>query len=283
MLLLASIDLDSNNKKQFNILREIPESEMMELLGTFEWMHYLTRVRSHYDIVIQNGTELYDFIHPEKLAKSIASVSPQKIGITANRMVFNYTATLRCYLDLMERLLKEKQEEWFPKFKKYTSQLYDSHAEYRFLYNLRNFIIHYEMSFTTVTADVESGAHVYCQKHHLLKWSNWQAACLKDLKNGPDSFEIHNMVYKMNIYLTQLLMCYIAGWGKEIESTYNAFTSFCRKYEVHTPTFLETDSLDDLRQGKITMHPIPAGNLFDVIQYLKDNPFVRFKESSSTT
>ena len=55
MLYLASIDLDSNNEKQFNILQEISESEMAEFLETFEWMHYLTRVRSHYDIVIQNG------------------------------------------------------------------------------------------------------------------------------------------------------------------------------------------------------------------------------------
>ena len=81
------------------------------------------------------------------------------VSRNANRFLFNYLSSARTYLDHSEKYLKNKYGNnsiQFDSFKNYTSSLYDSFFEYRFIYKLRNYAQHCGLPINSITFSVDN-------------------------------------------------------------------------------------------------------------------------------
>lgn len=86
----------------------------------------------YYQIVKRNLKELISFIESQQNNHNYID------AIECNRLLFNFSDTLYSYINYFEKNYKDK----FSILKK---KFYDNNFEYRFLYNLRNYIIHEDL------------------------------------------------------------------------------------------------------------------------------------------
>lgn len=128
MFTLLEPHFDGNNNLIKNISDEFAENLIISMknLGNNMRCHYL------FQIVKRNLAELIFYMQSKQ--NEIKTID----AIECNRYLFNFVDTFYSYINFYEK----NYNELFKDVKKY---IYDTYFEYRFIYNLRNYIIHEDL------------------------------------------------------------------------------------------------------------------------------------------
>lgn len=116
---------------------EISEKEAKAIIDASKFLGRNMRSYYYYQIVKRNLNSLIQFIEREQ--------GKQKIdAIECNRLLFNFVDTFYSYINFFEKNYKDK-------FLEVKTELYDKYFEYRFVYNLRNYLIHEDLAVMKVS------------------------------------------------------------------------------------------------------------------------------------
>lgn len=119
-----------------------------------------------------------------------------------NRLVLNFLASVRTFIDHTERQLKHEygsESEEYKSFKKLTGELFDEKFSYRFLEQLRNYAQHCGLPAGEVfidsvhrpeTEDVLHTVNLNVLRDNLLLDYDWHKEVKKDLPQQPERFDL---------------------------------------------------------------------------------------------
>lgn len=129
MFELIEEHLDGKNGLARTISNELGENLItsMKELGNNMRCHYL------FQIVKRNLAELVFYIQLQQNETRVVD------AIECNRLLFNFVDTFYSYINFYESNYKEL-------FKNVKKHLYDTYFEYRFIYRLRNYIVHEDLA-----------------------------------------------------------------------------------------------------------------------------------------
>lgn len=199
------------------IKNEITEAELEILNSAFRvcgLYHSITQIK---DIVVENGESFKRFMGIDNLKKlSAGKVTPERLITLANKFVLNYASSIKTYIDMETRLLKNHStKEEVKMFEDICHQFYEQHIEYRFWVNFRNYIVHCEFPYSIYQESVDNGCRLICTKDHLLKFDNWKHSKIDIIKMDAE-INLPAMVDGMSSLIYALYIDFFTYFGKEI-------------------------------------------------------------------
>lgn len=134
MFTLVEPHFDGKNNLTKNISDELGEKLIISIknLGNNMRCHYL------FQIVKRNLVELTFYMQSQQ--NEMKTID----AIECNRYLFNFVDTFYSYINFYEKNYKEL-------FKDVKKDIYDTYFEYRFIYNLRNYIIHEDLAILRIS------------------------------------------------------------------------------------------------------------------------------------
>ena len=134
MFTLVEPHFDGKNNLTKNISDELGEKLLISIknLGNNMRCHYL------FQIVKRNLAELTFYMQSQQ--NEIKTID----AIECNRYLFNFVDTFYSYINFYEKNYNEL-------FKDVKKDIYDTYFEYRFIYNLRNYIIHEDLAILRIS------------------------------------------------------------------------------------------------------------------------------------
>lgn len=273
ILLVADITKD-NGSQTISIKNEITEEELNLLNSAFEFCGIYNCITQIKNIVIENGEAYKRFMSTENMSKlKLNGVSPERSVMLANTAILNYATSLKTYIDMETRLIKEKSsEDNLDKFNTTCHTFYDNHMEYRFWVNFRNYIVHCEFPYMIYNESVENGIRIICTKEHLLKFKNWKHA-KDDIDKMDEQIELHLLVDNMSAMICALYINFVGFFAEKIVNGIKNYGEFCRKYNVKRPIIVKTKDRADL--ARANMQPLPVKELKAAFDILSDNPNIQ--------
>ncbi len=273
ILLVADITKD-NGSQTISIKNEITEEELNLLNSAFEFCGIYNCITQIKNIVIENGEAYKRFMSTENMSKlKLNGVSPERSVMLANTAILNYATSLKTYIDMETRLIKEKSsEDNLDKFNTMCHTFYDNHMEYRFWVNFRNYIVHCEFPYMIYNESVENGIRIICTKEHLLKFKNWKHA-KDDIDKMDEQIELHLLVDNMSAMIYALYINFVGFFAEKIVNGIKIYGEFCRKYNVKRPIIVKTKDRADLAGAN--MQPLPVKELKAAFDILSDNPNIQ--------
>jgi len=124
-----------------------------------------------------------------------------------SRIILELMSTFKAFLDHWEALLKRtygKDSSEVKIFKASTSEEYDNHFSYRFIYELQNSIRHVSMPnlnfSSSLTEENTIKYHLSLYKNELLaNYSHWKSIIKKDLALLPDTFDFIPLIDDLHL------------------------------------------------------------------------------------
>ena len=216
-LYVAETKKDNDNHLTAEIIEEITQEELDDLNSAFTFCGIYHRINQIKDIVIENGIEFQQYMKSDNLSSmSFQGVSPEKLILIANKLVFNYASSIKTYIDMETRLLrKNKGENELKLFRSICSQMYDNSIEYRFWANFRNYVVHCEFPYAVFHNSIDDGCKVICLKDDLLKFDNWKHS-KNDIEKMDNEIDIPSLVNNMSSKIIVLFWDFFTYFGQEI-------------------------------------------------------------------
>ena len=272
-LYVAETKKDNDNHLTAEIIEEITQEELDDLNSAFTFCGIYHRINQIKDIVIENGIEFQQYMKSDNLSSmSFQGVSPEKLILIANKLVFNYASSIKTYIDMETRLLrKNKGENELKLFRSICSQMYDNSIEYRFWANFRNYVVHCEFPYAVFHNSIDDGCKVICLKDDLLKFDNWKHS-KNDIEKMDNEIDIPSLVNNMSSKIIVLFWDFFTYFGQEIVDGIEKYGSFCRRHNVKAPAIMKSDEKDQFEN--MNMQPLPVQKLFASFEALKQNPNV---------
>lgn len=232
--------------------------------------HSITQIK---DIVVQNGIDFQKYMRPENVQTLRNNhISYESLILNANKLSLNYATSIKTYIDMETRLLKKnKSSEDYESFHNLCSKFYDSHVEYRFWCNFRNYIVHCELPYCKFEESFGDKCKVICTKEHLLTFDKWKHS-KEDIKNMNEEIDLPSMVNEMSSLILALYINFFIYFKDLIINGISIYGNFCRKYSVQSPTIIKTTNPKDL--SDCNMQPLPVTELKAAFKVLKSNPIV---------
>ena len=200
-------------------------------------------------------------------------VSPERSVMLANSAILNYAASIKTFIDMETRLLKEySSDKNVDVFNEMCHKFYDEHMEYRFWVNFRNYIIHCEFPYSVYTESIENGLEIICTKEHLLKFKNWKHA-KDDIQNMNEQVDLHLLVDNMSAMIYALYIDFVGYFAETILKGIKIYGEFCRKYDVQHPIVIKTKDIATLAGAN--MQPLPVKELKAAFDILSNNPNIQ--------
>lgn len=123
------------------------------------------------------------------------------------RIINSYLSAYREFIDGWEAFLKrEKGEKTINFWQDAVRKVYDDHFEYRFIYNLRNYVQHvHGKPFTNLSRSLEGHIIFLDKKSFLENHKNMQPSFAKELKdNSFENINVHQAIVKTHEQLIEL-------------------------------------------------------------------------------
>lgn len=272
---IAEIMSNNNDESTIVLKNEINEEEVKAIKSAFSLCapsHAITEIK---DIVIENGMEFKRWMDAENLQKMRTNgMSAERLVLNSNKLVLNYASSIKTYIDIETRLLIKKKENMLEHFEKITHDFYDTHIEYRFWSNFRNFVVHCALPYTGFREAVGENCEVFCEKRHLLSFNNWKHS-RKDIEQMPDNIDLVKMVDDMSSLIYALYLDFYYIFSQEIVDSVKAYAAFCDKYKVESPVIFKSLAPKDILHG--SMYPFPVERLYQMLEIVEKHPSVNLK------
>lgn len=148
-----------------------------------------------------------------------------------NRLLINALGSIFTYVNHYENGISDISIS--SDIKRLTSQFFDESPLYRFLYKLRNYVVHVDMPVTELSFGIDTPSkEFYIDKSHLLKRFDWGSKVRSDLENFPDKISVKKLAseaiklfvkFHRQIMMDQIneilkIQQYFDGFGRIIEN-----------------------------------------------------------------
>lgn len=268
----ASIEQHTSNKKTTIIVKdEITKEEFENLFLVTDFLKYLMPAKEAHKIVIRNGRELLFFLSDKNLKEQllVKKCSKGNFITDANRLIFNFCASMRTFVDHAITTVQRKGKE--QDFKKFISHIFDESLEYRFFDKLRNYIIHYSYPFVAIQMSVPDSVKIICKKEYLQEFDGWGAIVKKDFASMPEEIDVRQYIEPLLVRLESIYLMMYYYYAQDYCTASTTFANFQKKYDLKIPT---TISIKGDLDGEKTIHPLSLEAISDGIEELKHNPYI---------
>lgn len=268
----VSIEKSSTNEETKIVVKdEIRKEEFENLFSVAAFLKDIMPAKEAHRIVIRNGRELLYFLSDKNLKDQllIKKCNKRNFITDANRLTFNFCASMRTFVDYAKTAVKRKGEE--KDFKNIISQIFDESLEYRFFEKLRNYIIHYSYPFTGIKMSAPNSVKVICKKEYLQKFDGWGAIVKKDLASMPEEIDVRQYIEPLLVRLETINLMMYYYYAQDYCTANAAFASFKKKYHLKEPATMCIEG--DFNREK-TIHPLSLEAIAEGIEELKHNPYV---------
>ncbi|MBN1076640.1 hypothetical protein [Clostridium botulinum] len=274
---IADAEVDENNNKVINVKNELNENEINFMNRSLECLTLYKRVKHIYNMVIYNGQELEKYLKELKrtIIKSSRKIEEEKIILQANRLLFNYCSAIGTYIDILEKCLSKIDKKRLNNFRSTCNQLYDNKLEYRFWVTFRNYVIHYDIPFTSIVRTLYE-TKIECDKERLLKFPKWKHV-KEDLEKMNDKIDILPMIVPMNVNLTLLYFDFIYNIADKILLMYENTGKFVAKYKIKKPIIIKAESIEEYKKGKMSMNLIDFEAIQKAFEDVKSHPKINLE------
>lgn len=204
-----------NQNGNYVIVKKITEDEFN--IG-WKAVCELTKVfqeQSMYKMVLENFKEFEKsilFAH-KKLKKEIDLIERRMIQANVNRCIINYISLTFVYINRLEIIIKNKygrESLEFKEFKDVCSLEYDTHFEYRFMNELRNFSQHWGMPVSVIGLTKKEDLILTISTKYLLESSfNWKTRIKKEIEEQSEYLDVIPIITQMNKSLTKIDKAFI--------------------------------------------------------------------------
>ncbi len=268
----VSIEKSSTSREPTIVIKdEIQKDEFENLFSIVAFLKDIMPAKEAHRIVMRNGRELLYFLSNKNLKSEllIKKANSHDFITDANRVIFNFCASMRTFVDHAMTAVKRKGEA--ESFKRFVSQIFDESKEYRFFDKLRNFIIHYSYPFTGLKMEVPDLVKIVCPKEHLLGFNKWGTIVKKDLASMPEEIDVRQYIEPLLIRLESIYLMIYYYYAQDYCKASTTFANFQKKYYLKEPSTLTMEGGID---GKKTIHPLPLVAIAEGIEELKHNPHI---------
>lgn len=274
LILFVADNIEVNGEPTISIKCEITDDELEVLNSAFSFCGIYNSITQIKDIVIENGESFKRYMSSKNLKRvQSEKTSPKRAIMLANKAVLNYATSIKTYIDMETRLIKENlTEKIFKQFSESCHKLYDTRMEYRFWVNFRNYIIHCEFPYSVCEESVEDGLHIICTKERLLRFKNWKHA-EADIQTMEEQIDLPKLVDNMSAMIYGLYIEFFRFFADQIISGIKIYGEFCRKHEVNQPIIVKTADRNALVGAN--MQPLPIKELKASFDILKSNPNIQ--------
>ena len=274
---VGEMTLDNCGKdKTVSVGDEITQAELdclnkaFSITGTF---HALTQILN---IVTENGVEFKKWMNPKNLqANRDSGVSSERLIMLSNKFVLNYAASTKTFVDMAQRMLRQRKPDCVKDFLKITNKFYDEKAEYRFWANFRNYIVHCSFPYSVFHEEVDCNCEIRCPREHLLKFNNWKHS-KADIERMPEFIDLPGMVDEMSSLIYALYLQFFYYLAKDIISDYEHYKQFISKHNVKHPVILHTKEMVSKENGFVSpsMQPLPINEMMELFKVLNKHPSI---------
>lgn len=178
--------------------------ECNRILGNFN------SFSDYYSILKSSLQELKEYIQRVEDFKFrfVSPIVNKNVIVEINKKFINFASMFKTYLDYYEVQVKQiygVESEELKEFKKKCSKFFDKYFEYRFLYNLRHYCVHYKLPITKVSQNMDDKCRkFYIEKKRLKEWKGWKSNIKFDIKNLNEDIDIKLFIIKIEKILNDL-------------------------------------------------------------------------------
>ncbi len=164
----------------------------------------------YYTMLDSSLNDLKNFLEKaEDFKNKLGSpIKTKNIIVEINKWVINFVGMFKNFLDYYEVQVKQvygEESKEFNEFKNKCSKFYDKYFEYRFLYHLRHFCVHYKLPVTKISQNIENNRRIfYMDKDRLKSWSGWKATIKQDIQKLENDIDIRQFILKIEKILIEL-------------------------------------------------------------------------------
>ncbi len=277
MWLLLDSTFDENTKIVLRIVKEIEKSEIDKVYELFFFIGAYNISEMAKNIVIKNGEGFKSFMKPENLRRY--QFDSDSAVLEANRLCFNYAASLRSFIDITERYALNDFGEEIKKYyhDKIQSPIYDNCIGYELFSKLRNFTVHRMFPYTSAEVNLE-GVIIKCVSQRMLEWDNWNSKEREEIKNNGELLKLEKYVDESNTAIQEIWIQFISIiYGKSIETANNEYVRFKHRNELlGEAAFCEVEKQKDFGAGSV-IHPLPILELQKCKKAIQKNPRVQVR------
>jgi hypothetical protein len=214
--------------KRIVTARKLTDSERERYEDAAFKLRSLWKDQGLFALVLHNYQDYDEYLkrisEARKTRGSLGPGGDESAILHLNRYILNYLAAVRTFLDHTELRLKRRYGENSPKvdnFREACAREYDTHFSYRFLYSLRNYVLHcglpigHAESSTRVTDlaswRIEHSLTISFARDSLLQAGfDWKAQLRQEILNLPSEFPIHPHMAQMMACLNMINLALIS-------------------------------------------------------------------------
>lgn len=237
-----------------------------EIHQWFNFLYCYHVCRSAEQMVIESGNDLASYLDDISQLNGSAMKNFDGILITANKLLISYLSFLRTYIDVVSNALSRRGKEKSDKFKETTHIVYDTLPGYRFLYKMRNYVVHYDIPLTSITCSSREGVHVHCVKKTLLEYNGW-GTVKAEIEQMPDEIDILPFVGECQAAVNQLYLVALDAMAADAIEAEKNLKQLCREYRVETPILVAFDE-----EEKLQLDALPLEQLREFFTDLSQHP-----------
>lgn len=253
----ASGKSEGNELKTFELIRPMDQVDIDYIKTGFNYIPAIGQVKVSYEMTLYCAQELFSFTSKRNLDDLFAKgVEETDLAFHANRLCLSFCASLSSFLDRINRSIKILSDSKREEFEKHRKELHANNMEYRFFYNLRNYILHFDYPFHVVRASLENGIDIICYRDHLLEYKEWKHA-RKDILALPDEVVLRDYIEQELVLLTTLWIFFNYCFLDFYIDNDKWLSNYIKKYNLDYPIYFILDK--EIKKGEeidpSTWHP----------------------------
>jgi len=199
-----------DNEKKMDFEREFEDGELdlihecNQILGDFN------SFSDYYSMLNSSLQELKEYILKVENFKFrfTSPIINKSVIVEINKKFINFASMFKTFLDYYEVQVKQIygiESKELKEFKRKCSKIFDEHFEYRFLYHLRHYCVHYKLPITKVNQNAEDKRRIfYIEKEPLKNWKGWKSIIKADIQNLNEDIDIKLFLMKIEKILNGL-------------------------------------------------------------------------------
>lgn len=278
--------LSTNEEEKIKVIKYINQSQrhlILEALKNVDGYFFLKRKTEE---IKNNAKDFKDYFSTIK--KKINTYKNDDfedlnlLFIDFNRLFINYCTSVRTLTEIVEKKIKHaysKESPEFEKFENIRNCFYDSYFSYKFLYNIRNFALHfqYPIHFVNIVFDnyIENKPRkrdllVMFVKQHLLQDPDFSKKMKKDLANYGECFPVQPIIEDSQKWIKDYFLQFINIEKNTYLKTFDIIESLGNVYEFSNLGISIKEKTSQTGY-KISTSIIPVPLLLEIKTNLKQN------------
>lgn len=185
-------------------------------------------------IAKKNGDGLYSYLQPQAMNDLYLRdrVHPKEIEREANRLAFNFAASFKTTIEVIERVAKAwGDKDRLELLYKSESLLFDLEFAYRFWVRLRNYIVHSRTIYSGLVCNgTKTQLTVDCEKNS--SWRGWNKQLKLEIEKIGCETDYSDTIVSAENTLMVLAYSYIELFHEEYDLCKLTTERFKQKYQV---------------------------------------------------